>query len=393
MTTSAPGSVEASRPVRGGRAGRGEAGRPIRVCYLIDRLRVGGTETQLLSLIRHLDPSVLQPYLCLLDGEDETSRALEPRGCPVTRLGVRSIRSVRGLTRCGIFARQLRREHIDVLQVYFRDSAIFGAVAGRLAGVPRVVRVRNNLGYWMTPGDRRTFRVVNRLITTTFTNSEAGLQALVEQEGLAPGSITVVDNGIDLDRYDRPRPVRPRGGATPRQVGVVANLRAVKGLDVFLRAAATVAAKHEDVRFTIAGEGPERASLAGLVDELGLADRVRMPGQVDDVPGFLADLDLAVHSSSSEGLSNAVLESLAAGLPTIATAVGANPSLIRDGFNGLLVPAGEPARLAAAMDRLLSDPAAAGAMGRAARRSVGDRFSWPNVARAYEGLYGRIMGV
>src|SRR5262245_54454941 len=94
----------------------------IRVCFLIDRLAAAGTESQLLALIRHLDRSRVQPYLCLLDGDDPTSRALEPQDCPVLRLGVRRLARLRTIPRAWRLARFLRRERIDVLQVYFPDS-------------------------------------------------------------------------------------------------------------------------------------------------------------------------------------------------------------------------------------------------------------------------------
>ena len=391
---------EQSRPSRESRVaeidekcenGRG-ADRPIRVCFLIDRLSVGGTESQLLGLIRHLDPSRVVPSLCLLDGEDATSRSLEPECCPVLRLGVRSIRSPRALTQAVRFAHYLRREKIGILQVYFLDSAFFGVVVGRLAGVRHVLRVRNNLGYWLKPGQKSPLRAVNRLFSLNLTNSDLGREALVEQEGIDPSRIRVLDNGIDLDRFANPAPVPARRAGAPRRIGVVANLRPVKGLDVFLRAAALVARDYSDVQFAIAGEGPERARLEALAAELDLTDRVRLLGLVSDVPSFLADLDVVVQSSLSEGLSNAVIESMAAGRPVVATAVGANPSLIQDGINGLLVPPGDHQRLAEAIKSLLQHPNDAAKMGRSALEYATKRFTWSSAARVYEELCHQISG-
>jgi len=125
--------------------------RPTRVCFLIDRLSTAGTESQLLALIRHLDRSRVTPYLCLLDGEDASSRALEPADCPVLRLGVKSLHHLRTIRQAALFRRFLRREQIDVLQVYFPDSTYFGVPIARLAGVRHIVGTRFNLGYWMTP--------------------------------------------------------------------------------------------------------------------------------------------------------------------------------------------------------------------------------------------------
>jgi hypothetical protein len=142
---------------------------------LIDRLTTAGTETQLLALIQRLDRRRVQPYLCLLHGESDESRALEPEDCPVLRLDVASLRHPGTLVRAWRFARFLQRERIDVLQAYFPDSTYFGVPAAWLAGVPRIVRTRNNLGYWMTPWHRRLGRLCNRVADVLVVNCEAAL--------------------------------------------------------------------------------------------------------------------------------------------------------------------------------------------------------------------------
>src|SRR5262245_57884108 len=109
--------------------------RPIRVCYMIDELNTAGTETQLLALIRRLDRARVRPSLCLLRGDNPRSRALEPDCCPVLRLGVGSLCRPATLFKAGQLARFLRRERIDVLQVYFPDSTYLGVPIARLAGV------------------------------------------------------------------------------------------------------------------------------------------------------------------------------------------------------------------------------------------------------------------
>jgi glycosyltransferase involved in cell wall biosynthesis len=358
--------------------------RPLRICFLIDCLRAAGTETQLLALINHLDRRVVQPYLCLLDGQDKMSRGMEPADCPVVRFGVRKLRSVKALAEARRFARLLRYERIDILQVYLIDSPTFGALVGRLAGVRHIIRVRNNLGHWLTPGLKWRFRFVNRLVTLTLTNTEAGRQAAMAQEGIPADSVVMLGNGIDLARFPDALATNIRRRPGTRRVGIVANLRPVKGLDVFLRAAVLVHVAHPDTVFAIAGEGELRPELERQAQALGLADRVEFLGLVRDIPAFLETLDIAVLSSRAEGMSNALLEYMAAGRPIVATAVGGNVELIRDGLNGLLVPPDNPEQLAKAIDRLLRDPVLATQMGRSAYHSVGEQFSWKSVARKYE---------
>jgi glycosyltransferase involved in cell wall biosynthesis len=360
----------------------------VRVCFLIDRLTRAGTETQLLALIRSLDRSRVRPFLCLLNGEDELSRSLEPDGCPVLHLGVRSLSRPPVIGKALRFARFLRRERIDVLQVYFIDSTYFGVAVGRLAGVPRIVRTRFNTGYWMTPRHRRLGRLCNRFVDALVANCQACRDAFLAEEGFRHDRAVVLENGVDLARFAAP--AAARGGRPPR-VGVVANLRPVKGLEDFVRAAALVAERYPQADFAVAGEGELRGPLGLLADQLGLGVRLRLPGQLSDVAGFLADLDVAVLSSHSEGLSNVLLEYMAAGKPIVATAVGGNVDLIPDGTHGLLVPPRDPGRLAAAVLALLDDPPRASRLGAAARRRVEERYSRAAMVRRVERFSERLV--
>jgi glycosyltransferase involved in cell wall biosynthesis len=363
---------------------------------MIDRLGPAGTETQLVALIRHLNRKRVRPFLCLLDGEDEQSRCLEPDDCPILRLGIRSLSHPRTLWQAWRLARFLRRERIDIFQAYFPESTYLGVPVARLAGVSYVLRTRNNLGHWMTPTHQRLGRLLTRVATGTVANCAASRQAVLADERSPARSVVVLENGVDLERFRAIAPVSHNG--RPRCVGALANLRPVKGLDVLLRAAALVGAAHPDVQFRVAGEGDERPSLEQLAAAQGLADRFGFLGSVADVPAFVGGLDVAVLSSWSEGMSNAVLEYMAAGRPIVATAVGATTELIDDGVHGLLVPPGQPERLAGAIDALLRDPVRAARLGAAARRRVEERYSREAMVRTFEDFYvnlagGRIRGL
>jgi glycosyltransferase involved in cell wall biosynthesis len=364
--------------------------RPVRVCFMIDELYTGGTESQLLALIRALDRTRVHPSLCLLRGLRPGSRALEPDDCPVLRLGVGSLCHPSTLGKARRLAQFLRRQRIDVLQTYFADSTYLGVLVGRLAGVPHVVRTRNNLGYWLTPLHRWLGRLFRRLAHVTLTNCEAGRQAVISDDGADPDSVVVLENGVDLERFAAVPPLAARPG--PVHVGVVANLRPVKGLDVFVRAAALVA-RRPGVTFEVAGDGPMRPELEQLVTGLGLAGRLRLPGILADVPGFLGRTDVAVLCSRSEGMSNALLEYMAAGRAIVATRVGASAGLIEDGVHGLLVPPGDEAALAAAVGRLAGDAGLRVRLGAAARRRAACDYSRQAMVRRFERFYqGLVRG-
>jgi glycosyltransferase involved in cell wall biosynthesis len=365
---------------------------PVRVCFLIDELAVAGTETQLLALIRHVDRRRVAPHLCLLRGDSAVSRALEPADCPVWRLGVGSLARPRSLVQMSRFVRLLRRNRIDVLQAYFPDSSYFGIPAAWLAGVPNRLRTRNNLGHWLTPLHRRLGRALNALTTGTLTNCEAARQALLAAEAPEPESVSVLENGVDLAQF---LALPPPAGVLPDtpHVGAVGNLRPVKGVDVLVAAASLLTQWRSRTVFQVAGEGGQRSELESAVARHGLAGRFFLPGGAEDVPGFLAGLDVAVLPSRSEGMSNALLEYMAAGRPIVATAVGGNPELVEHGVHALLVPPDDPGSLARAVGRLLDDRPLALRLAAAARRRAREHFSREAMVRRFEDFYQRLRRI
>ncbi len=371
-----------------GRPTRATRTEPVRVCFLIDELVKAGTETQLLALIHQLDPRRVLPFLCLLRGRSELSRSLEPDDCPVLRLGVGSLRSPRAMAAAWRLGRFLRRERIDVLQAYFPDSSYLGVPVARLAGVPFVVRTRNNVGHWQNPLHRVLGRLLNPLTTATIANCEAARQALLAAEKPNPQKVIVLENGVDLERFASVPPLT----MTPlRRIGVVANLRRVKGLDVFVDAAARVARGFPDATFQVAGEGREREALLRQAGERGLGNRFRLCGSTSDIPGFLAGIDVAVLSSRAEGMPNAVLEYMAAARAIVATDVGACGRLITHNVHGLLVPAGQAEPLAGAMGELLRDGDRGRRLARTAHRRVEEEFSRQEMVGRFEEFYLRLV--
>ncbi|MFO0807872.1 MAG: glycosyltransferase [Gemmataceae bacterium] len=357
-----------------------------RICFLIDRLTRGGTETQLLALIRALDRSRFAPSLVLLDGTDADSMALVPTECPVLRLGLTKLHRPTALAAAAKLVRFWRDERVDLVQAYFLDSVYFGVPLARVCGVKRIVRVRNNVGHWLTPRHRALGRVMARMVDATLTNCEPARQAILDAERGDARKVIVLENGVDLTRFES-LPTPPRRARTLR-VGVVANLRPVKGIDVFTRAAALI--DNPAVSFAVAGEGEQRPELERLIADLGLDNRFRLIGNIADVPSFLANLDVVVLPSHAEGMSNAILEAMAAGRPVVATDVGANAHLLGDGAYGMLVPPGDPAALADAIRRLLVDPVRAQTLGDAGRRHVRATYSRDAMRRRFERFYERL---
>jgi glycosyltransferase involved in cell wall biosynthesis len=364
--------------------------RPIRVCFMMDRLSRAGTETQLLALIRNLDRSRIEPTLVLLDGEDDLSRALEPDDCRIIRLGVRKLLATKAIRAANRLRAFWRETQPDVLQAYFLDSAYFGVPLARWCGIKHVLRVRNNLGYWLTPRHRMMNRILRPLIDRTLTNTEAGRAAILKRDGVPLDRITVLENGVDTHRFNRF--LLPDTSKKRVRIGCVANLRAVKNVDGLMRAAKIAIERHPQLRFEVAGEGDQRPMLERLHAELGLGDRFTLKGSVGDIAAFLRTVEIAVLPSHSEGMSNALLEAMSAWRAVIATNVGANAKLVRHEKSGLIVRPGDASGIAVAIGRYLEQPLRAAAYGAAARTRVEAEFSRNAMTRRFEDFYEQLVG-
>lgn len=372
-------------------------GRPIHVCFLIDQLATGGTETQLLKLIDALDRTHVVPHLCLLNGAGELSRSLEPQSCQVERLGVRVLLHPSTIGKLFGFAALLRRWKIDLLQVYFPDSTYFGVPAAKLARVPCIVRTRRDLFYWRTPLQRRFGRYLDALYNQFFvdamiTNSQACRQAALDAERPAPAKVVVIENGIDLTRFDSSDftpPLATKGA--PARVGALSMLRPEKRVDVLLEAARVLTRRDPNIVYQVAGDGPMRPSLEKRIKQDRLVDRFHLLGVVRNAPAFLSDIDIAVICSDTEGASNSLIEYMLSGRAIVATAVGGNRDMIADGVDGLLVPPGDPCALAEAIGQLIDNPHRARRLGSAAQEKARQRYSLQAAVRAHQDLYVSLL--
>jgi glycosyltransferase involved in cell wall biosynthesis len=209
----------------------------------------------------------------------------------------------------------------------------------------------------------------------------------------------VLYNGVDCRRFapseQRPGLRKALGfGDDELVILTVANLTPVKGHARLLEAAARVlAGTRRRIRFLWLGEGPERTPLEARIRALGLGALVELPGGTDRVPQYLAASDLFVLPSELEGMSNAILEAMASGLPVVAYGVGGNLELVDHGHTGLLCPAGDEEALAAALGRLVRNDAERSAMGAAARSRAEQIFSLEAMLVRYADLYRRAVPI
>src|SRR2546422_1718945 len=368
------------------------------VLHLVNRFWIGGAERQFVERLRRHPEGFRAVVGCLeLSGpmlEPVRAMGYEPEVFPLKGSMLQSNTAVQ----IARMAALIRAEGIRIVHATDFNTNLLGLAAARLAGAKAIVsrldlgHLRAGFGKW----HRRAEKLNARLADLVVANAEAVREVCIREEGVKPENCVVVRNGIDLAHFDAaaaqglqaPLPVP----ANAPMVAVIGNLWPVKGHRTLVDAVARLPAELREVRFLCAGEGPERAYLASRVAELGLAGRVLLLGHRLDVPAMLARATAACLCSSAEGLSNALMEAMAARLPIVATRVGGNPELIREGENGFLVASGDAAALAAKLAALLSAPELAREMGARGRRRVESELSMERMAEGHGALYRRALG-
>jgi len=357
------------------------------------RLEVGGIEKQMLRVLPRLNTGRYRVSLCLLKRPGELAEELRALGVGVHVLPFRGRLAPRSLWALG---RLFRRERVSIVHAHVRESNTSATVAGRLARVPVIVASIHNVD--TMHGGRRILqdRLLDSWRDAVVTVSDKVRDDYCASVGVDPAKCVTIHNGLDLAAFTaggRPREaVRAELGLAPadRVVVTVARLVAQKGHEVLLEAAARVAAAVPEARFLVAGEGHRLDELRGMTRARGVEGRVVFLGPRSDVPDLYRASEVSCLTSWREGFSNVVVESLASGLPVVATDVGGNREAIEEGVSGFLVPAGDASAIAARVIDLLRDETLRARMAEAASRRA-ERFSLDETVRATEALYDRLL--
>lgn len=378
--------------------------RRLRVLTVITRLELGGAQRVVLHTASHLDRESFEPGLAWGPGDvlDDEARAFS--GVEKFEIGdlVRPVAPLKDLRALAGLRDAIRRFHPHVVHTHSSKAGVLGRLAARLERVPCVVHTVHGFGFTplQSPVKRSAFlraekmaaRWTDHFVAVSTANRDRGVEL-----GLwKPDQVSVIRAGVDLDRFRAPGD----GRETRRRLGVpdgvpvvtqVGNFKPQKAPLDFIEAAAQIAGTIPEVRFVMAGDGPLRGEAQTRASELGIADRVIFCGWWNDVPGLLAATSVSVLSSHHEGLPCSVVESLAAGVPVVATAVDGTPEVIRPGVNGELVAPGDPTGLAAAVLTILGDDERRRSMAVAAADGLGD-FGRDHMVRELEELYRWMVG-
>lgn len=364
-----------------------------RLLYVVGNFVAGGAERHLLEMWRRLDRGAFEIEIACFRREGQFLADVDALGLPVRDLGVRGPlygpHGIAGLVR---LIGAIRRFRPDVVHGYLFGPNLLAALAGRLAGVRAVVVAKRNVDAFETPRQVAVQRFAHRLATHVTAVSETVAETVVAL-GVPRGRVTVIPNGVDASRFEgaADRAALGWNGDGP-VIGSVGCLAARKDYATLLDALGILAARGRAFRATLVGDGPERGALEARVTSLGLSGRVRFLGERPDVERLLPAMDVFVLSSREEGIPNALLEAMAAGRPSVATAVGGTPEVLEDGATGWLTPPGAPALLAERLEEALSRPEEARARGAAARRAVIERMGIDAMVRRHEAFYRAAAG-
>ncbi len=344
----------------------------------------GGGETQVLALVTHLREHGHASILATPSTGELGTRAAA-NGFVVEDLRANYGHDLRG----GVRLRRLCQAHRPDL-VHLHTARALSLAAYRPAGMPGVVTRRMD---YPPRGTRPYVGWLYRQVDGIIAVSHAAKAAMVAR-GVEAERVTVVPSGVTVDHFALADRAKARAelqiDSERPVVSIVGSLHSRKGHAVLFRAVAALQKEGLDVLCLAAGEGPEHEALESQARSLGMSDRVRLLGHIEDVLPVLAAADVVAQPSLAEGLGVAAVEGMASARPVVASRVGGLMETIRHGVEGLLVPIGDEAALASALASCLRDSELSGRLGAAGRLRAA-QFSTEAMARGNEAVYERVL--
>jgi len=389
-----------------------------RIAFCITELEIGGAEKSLTELICRIDRELFDPSLFVLStppSQPTLLEKLESHGVPVHFLGLRGWSQL--LAVIVRFACVLRNTQPHLIQSFLFHANLVSRVAARLAGVPVVVsglRVAERAAQWHVLLDCLTSGYVDQFVCVSH-----GVAEFAVRQGLPPEKILVIPNGIDRSRFCDERDLsqskepllscetqqgpgaasvencdlKTRETATRREYRLltVARLDYQKGLDWLLVGLANWIHAFENLHLLIVGEGPMKTLLQTLISERGLSGYVTLAGFQKDLAHVFRSADLFVLPSRWEGMPNALLEAMAAGLPVVATDVEGVREVLGNHLDHQLIPVGDACALKRAILWHYFNRQESRNLGLRNRDHVMAHYSWSNVVKRYEELWIRLI--
>lgn len=365
-----------------------------RVLHLITRLPIGGAERMLLGVLRNLDATRFDSIVCCIQDRGELADEVESLGIPVHALG---LMERGGFDRWVVPAlrRLIREQKVELVHSHLYHANLYGRLAAWREGIPIIASVHN------TYTRRKWHRhLINRLlarVTFRITAGSADVERdIISHDHVAPEKVLRLPNCIDLDRVMTslsPAAAKQQLGfdSADLVIATVGRMEEQKGhaflLDAFAGLRQMPELEGMPLRLLVIGDGRLKAATEKHAADLGIAAACRFPGSIKDLADVYRAIDVFVMPSLWEGLSLAMLEAMAAGLPMVATDVGGARDVLGDSVRGMLVPAADAGALARAIRDLLLDAESRSAMADSGSRHVRENYSVSALSRQLAELY------
>lgn len=362
-----------------------------KVLLAITKSNWGGAQRYVFDLATHIPQDQFEVVVAH-GGNGVMAEKLQAAGIrtiEIPGLG-RDISAFADLSSMKSLLRTMRVEQPDILHLNSSKVGLLGALAGRTAGVPRIIFTAHG---WPFNEDRSFLqRIVFRLLAWLTTLLAHRTIAVSEAVAHSLGrNITVIHNGVEVDTYIPRAEARarlvPQSNENEFWFGTIAELHPIKGLTFAIAAFEKYAALYPRVRYVIVGEGEERPRIEEQIRKSGFSNRMHLAGFRENAQILLKAFDVFVLPSLSEALSFSILEAGAARLPVIATKVGGIPEVIEDGTNGILVPPRNTQALTQAFERIQNDAQYRESLASALHTRVTQQFSLTNMVEKTVALY------
>jgi glycosyltransferase involved in cell wall biosynthesis len=371
------------------------------VLYLIDTFHrtTGGAERALINIVRYLSPDRYRCSVATFASSPDVIDIHNQFSCPVYVLPLRRTYDWNALHVAWRLRQIIRSQRVSIVHTFFETSDLWGGMIARLSGCQVLISSRRDMGILRQPKHRIAYRLLRGMFDQVQAVSEEVRAFAIREDGLEVDQAVTLPNGVDLQEIDRvsrlPRAsIAASAEKASHLVVTVGNLRAVKGIDVLIRAVPLVCREFPRCLFLVIGEPTDQIyfdKLQALARSLNVMNNFCFLGRRDDTCSLVKSCDVFCLPSRSEGMSNALLEAMACGLPCVATEIGGNGELIREGFNGFLVPSENPELIAKRIQLLLQDRAIARLMGRRSRGIIESNFTVQMMVARLVSEYDRLL--
>lgn len=357
--------------------------------------KIGGSERNITQLLHGIDQRRFQVYVaCFYSGE--VAQAMRAEGFQIYDLRRGGIYSIRGLKNIIFLYKLVRKEKIDLILTYHQGSDFLGLVLSKLCRIP-IVSNRRDMGFKAKLPHRIAYGLLGRYFDGVITVSEAVKNEVISRGWFKEGKVWSIHNGINVDEYGNHingKSIKRAIGIEANKyiVGLIGNIKKIKGIRYFVHAASLICVENSKVEFVVIGgdlneAGDSMNDMKLFAKRLNIADKIHFLGERKDIAELISIFDVAVISSLSEGFSNVLLEYMASAKPVVATDVGGNKEAVIDGETGVLIPSENAHRLAKGINVFLGNREIALRYGLAGRRRVEKEFSLKRMIQKYEDIF------